>query len=117
LLRVLVGQFARNALVSLPRNSGVSLRRNGVVSFIIISKDRVQYQIQDLKEIADIDEETYAIINQIIIDGHDGAHPHLPILTFERAKILLELMKDVMFQLFVRKGKMEQAAELRKKKD
>tara|TARA_Y100001933_G_C18837861_1_gene496233 strand:+ start:61 stop:735 length:675 start_codon:yes stop_codon:yes gene_type:complete len=78
-------------------------------------KSKVQNQIKEMKEMAEIDDETYEILSQIIIDGHDGAHPHLPSLSAERAEILLELLKDVMYQLFVRKGKLKKASELRKK--
>ena len=77
-------------------------------------KDKVLQQINDMKEMSDIDDDTYNVLKQIIIDGHDGAHPHLPQLSAERADILLELIKDVMYQLFVRKGKLAKAAELRK---
>nr|WP_159075760.1 hypothetical protein [Muricauda brasiliensis] len=67
-----------------------------------------------MKEMADIDDETFDVLTQIIIDGHDGSHPHLPNLGPDRAEILLELIKDVMYQLFVRKGKLKKASELRK---
>ncbi|MDG2313834.1 MAG: DUF4145 domain-containing protein [Flavobacteriaceae bacterium] len=77
-------------------------------------KSKVQNQLNEMKEMADIDEETFEILKQIIIDGHDGAHPDLPNLSQERAEILLELIKDVMYQLFVRKGKLKKAADLRK---
>ncbi len=79
----------------------------------IKGNDKVQKQIQEMKEMSDIDEETYDILKQIIVDGHDGAHPHLPIISLNRAAILLELIKDVMYQLFVRRGKLAKAAELR----
>lgn len=78
-------------------------------------KDKVQKQINELKEITDIDEETFSILKQIILDGHDGAHPHLPALSKDRADILLELIKDVIYQLYVRRGKLKEAAELRKR--
>ncbi|MBL0737676.1 DUF4145 domain-containing protein [Flavobacterium sp. GN10] len=78
-------------------------------------KDKVQKQLEDLKEMADIDDETFDVLKQIIIDGHDGAHPHLPTLSKARAEILLELIKDVVYQLFVRKAKLAKAAELRSK--
>ncbi|MFL1897260.1 DUF4145 domain-containing protein [Aquimarina sp. 2-A2] len=77
-------------------------------------KSKVQHQLNEMKEIAQIDNETFEILKQIIIDGHDGAHPHLPNLSSVRAEILLELIKDAMYQLFVRKGKLKKAAELRK---
>lgn len=77
-------------------------------------KSKVQKQINELKDIAEIDDETLAIINQIILDGHNGAHPHLPPLSKVRASILLELMEDVIYQLYIRKGKIIKASELRK---
>jgi hypothetical protein len=75
--------------------------------------DRVKKQLEELKDMAQIDEETYSLLFRIIIDGHDGSHPQLPSLSEERAEILLELMKDVIYQLFVRKAKIEKAAQLR----
>ena len=77
-------------------------------------KDKVLNQLKDLKEMAEIDNETFTVLKQIIIDGHDGAHPHLPILSKDRASILLELIKDVLYQLYVRKGKLQKAMQLRK---
>ena len=78
-------------------------------------KDKVTQQLEDVKETASMENETYEIIKQIIISGHDGAHPHLPKLSYERAFILLELMKDVLYQLFVRKAKIKEAIDSRKK--
>jgi hypothetical protein len=76
--------------------------------------DKVQRQLLDLKEMAAIDDETFNVLKQIMIDGHDGAHPHLPSLSSQRADVLLELIKDVIYQLFVRKAKIAKAAELRR---
>lgn len=77
-------------------------------------KDKVQRQIDDLRSITDIDDETFDIVRSIVLAGHDGAHPHLPSLSEERGEVLLELMKDVMHQLFVRKAKLEEAAAHRR---
>ena len=78
-------------------------------------KDRVMIQLKDLHSMNAVDEETFEILKQLIVDGHGGAHPHLPTMTAERAGVMLELMKDVLYQLFVRKAKIEEAMELRKK--
>ncbi len=75
--------------------------------------DKVLNQLRDLKEMAEINDETFAALKRIVIDGHDGAHPHLPRLTPERADILLELVKDVLYQLFIRPGKIKEAIDLR----
>ncbi len=77
--------------------------------------DKVKKQIIELKQIASIDDNTYKVLEQIIIAGHDGAHPHLPSLSSERAAILLVLMKDVLNELFIRKARVKKAMELRLK--
>jgi len=77
--------------------------------------DKVLNQLKELKEMAEIDDETFDVLKQIIIGGHDGAHPHLPKLSVERAKILLELMKDVLYQIYIRKAKIQEAIKLREK--
>ena len=78
-----------------------------------IGKDKVKLQLTELKDALAIDEESYTMLVQIIVDGHDGAHPHLPPLSRERAVILIELMKDVLYQIYVRKAKLQEAARLR----
>lgn len=77
-------------------------------------KDKVLNQLRDLKGMASIDNETFDTLKQITISGHDGAHPHLPKLSEKRAAVLLELMKDVLYQLFVRGAKIREAVESRK---
>lgn len=76
---------------------------------------KVKTQIEELRGMGAIDDEGFDQLKQIILDGHDGAHPHLPALSYQRAGVLLELMKDVLYQLFVRQAKVKQAAELRVK--
>ncbi len=77
-------------------------------------KTRVLKQIEDLRDMAELDEDTFSLLKTIVLAGHDGAHPHLPALSAERAEVLLELMKDVLYQLFVRKRKIQEASEKRK---
>jgi hypothetical protein len=59
--------------------------------------------------------ETFAQLKQIMLTGHDGAHPRLPSLSQERSEVLLQLMKEMLYQLFVRPEKIKGAVELRKK--
>lgn len=60
------------------------------------------------------DDETFTLLHQIMLTGHDGAHPHLPSLSPARAAVLLHLMRDVLYQLFVRPAKIRESSELRK---
>lgn len=76
-------------------------------------KDRVKNQLDELKKLGVVDDDTLEILNQIIIAGHDGAHPHLPDIEQDRAAILLQLMKDILYQIYIRKAKLEEVARLR----
>jgi hypothetical protein len=75
---------------------------------------RVQHQVENMLEIADLDDEWKEITKQILLSGHDGAHPHLPEMDHERSEILLSLLQDLTYQLYTRPGKVKRAAELRK---
>jgi hypothetical protein len=76
---------------------------------------KVQNQLADLKSTGVVDDETFAVLKEIMLAGHDGAHPHLPKLNSDRAAVLLELMKDVLYQLFVRQAKIRESMALRRK--
>jgi hypothetical protein len=83
-------------------------------SFGADGTSKVQSQLKDLQEMGVADEETFALLHQIMLSGHDGAHPHLPALSPARGAVLLHLMKDVLYQLYVRPAKIREAGELRK---
>ncbi|MCI0421528.1 MAG: hypothetical protein L0312_20265 [Acidobacteria bacterium] len=76
--------------------------------------NKVQAQLQELKAMGVADDETFEQLHAVMLAGHDGAHPHLPALSPARAAVLLQLMKDVLYQLFVRPAKIREAGELRK---
>ncbi len=79
----------------------------------VTGTSKVRAQIAEAKDIGKIDDETYSALEQIILTGHDGSHPHLPTITEKRADILVEIMKDVLYQLIVRTSKIGAAAKLR----
>ncbi|HET7176613.1 MAG TPA: DUF4145 domain-containing protein [Gammaproteobacteria bacterium] len=74
---------------------------------------KITRQLDNLREMQVVSEEEFEQLKTIMITGHDGAHPHLPNINGDRAAVLLELMKDALTQLFVRKAKIEEASKLR----
>jgi uncharacterized protein (UPF0297 family) len=100
-----------NAFASMSRRTVQSIAKDLGAK----GKSKVKKQVNDLKSILNIEDDTFNIINQIIISGHDGAHPYLPKLSPERASILLELLRDIVYQLYIRKKKIEESVMLRKK--
>ena len=78
------------------------------------SSTKVQAQIEEMANAAGLDDETKRIAIEIMLAGHDGSHPHLPDVNSDRAAILLELVRDIVYQMFTRPGRIKQSAELRK---
>ena len=75
---------------------------------------RVKNQIEDMMRITGLEDDWKELAFQIMLSGHDGAHPHLPEMTSDRASVLLSLLQDLTYQIYTRPGKVREAASLRK---
>ena len=64
------------------------------------------------QDIAGIDDETFAPIKTVLFDA--DTEDELPILTRVQAGILLEVLKDMFYQCFVRRGKLTRALKVRR---
>ena len=63
-------------------------------------KAKVERQAKAFTENYDFDEEMKELLNQIILTGHDGAHPHLPLVSKERAEKLFAFMQEIIRQVY-----------------
>jgi hypothetical protein len=68
-------------------------------------------EVMVAQEIAAMDDESFAPIKAIIFDA--GADDELPLLDRIQAGVLLEVMKDLFYQCFVRRGKLTRALKVR----
>jgi len=75
---------------------------------------KIQAQINEVAELANLEAETKKVAIEVMLTGHDGAHPHLPDVDADRAAVLLSLIQDLTYQLFTRPGKIKESAALRK---
>ena len=64
------------------------------------------------QDIAGIDDETFAPIKKVLFDA--DSEEELPLLNRVQAGILLEVMKDMFYQCFVRRGKLTRALKVRR---
>ena len=64
------------------------------------------------QDIAGIDDETFAPIKAVLFDA--DTEEELPILSRVQAGILLEVLKDMFYQCFVRRGKLTRALKVRR---
>lgn len=68
-------------------------------------------EVMMAQDIADIDAETFAPIKRVLFEIHE--EEDLPMLSRAQAGILLEIMKDMFYQCFVRRGKLTRAIKVR----
>jgi hypothetical protein len=69
-------------------------------------------EITIAQEIAGIDDETFAPIKAVLFDAE--TEEELPLLNRTEAGILLEILKDMFYQCFVRRGKLTRALKVRR---
>ena len=75
---------------------------------------RVVEQAREARELAEIDADTYAVVTEVLFGAEIDPTPQLPELTPNEAGVLLELIKDLLYQAYVRKGKLQQAMMVRR---
>jgi hypothetical protein len=72
-------------------------------------KLRIFDQFNDVKDMTALDNETFSVVKSVVFDSDE-----LPILDAAQAGLLLEMMKDTLYQTYIRKGKLQQALMMRR---
>ena len=97
-------------------NAFASMCRRAAVSAYAALGDggklRAFEEVMIAQEIAGIDDETFAPMKSILFDA--GESEDLPLLNRVQAGILLEVLKDLFYQCFVRRGKLNRALKVRR---
>jgi hypothetical protein len=75
---------------------------------------RIFDQINEAREMAEIDMETFGTVKKVLFGTDADAWPSMPDIEVYEAAVLLELMKDLLYQAYVRKGKLQQAMMVRR---
>jgi hypothetical protein len=70
--------------------------------------------LQEIRSLAELDDETFAALRAVLFGSDSDPWPHQPDVDAERAGILLEVMRDLLYQTFVRKARLLQAMTFRK---
>jgi hypothetical protein len=116
-----VETFFREALICYSHNQFQAFasmcRRTAAVTFADLgnsTKLRLFDSISDVREMADIDADTFAVVTRIIFAGNPEPLLDLPLINTYQAAVLLEVMKDFLYQAYVRKGRLQQAMKVRR---
>jgi len=92
-------------------------RRAMLAAFVDLGeagKLKVFDQLNDVRLMADLDTDTFLGIKRIIFGGDTDPHPSLPLIDDRQAGVLLEVVKDLLYQVYVRKGRLQQAMMVRR---
>ena len=90
-------------------------RRSAASAFVAMGeggKMQAFEEVMNAREIAGIDDDSFATIKTILFES--GVQEDLPLLNRAQAGILLEILKDMFYQCFVRKGKLTRALKVRR---
>lgn len=70
--------------------------------------------LQEIRALAELDDDTFGAIRAVLFGNDSDPWPHQPNLNAERAGILLEVIRDLLYQTFVRKARLVQAVTFRR---
>ena len=90
-------------------------RRSAASAFTAMGeggKLRAFEEVMIAQDIAGIDDESFAPIKSILFESSE--EEDLPLLNRSQAGILLEILKDMFYQCFVRRGKLTRAIKVRR---
>ena len=77
-------------------------------------KLRLFDELNNVRSMADIDGENFLIVKSVIFGSEADNRPDPPHLDGYSAAVTLEVMKDLLYEAYVRKGRMQQALMMRR---
>jgi hypothetical protein len=75
---------------------------------------RIFEEARAAREMAEIDNETFGIVKKVLFSSDSDPSPQWPDLSTSEAGVLLEIVKDMLYEAYVRKGRLQQAMMVRK---
>jgi hypothetical protein len=75
---------------------------------------RIFDELNEVRDMAQVDAASFALIKRVIFGTDAEAPAGMPLLDDEQAGLLLEVVKDLLFQTYVRKGRLQQAMVVRR---
>jgi hypothetical protein len=77
------------------------------------SRLRIFDQVAEARVLAGVDDATFAAIRRVLFEGEPGRGGPASPLTRAQAAVMLEILKDLLYQTYVRRAKLQQALRLR----
>jgi hypothetical protein len=75
---------------------------------------RLYDELNNVRAMAELDVETFTRIKSVLFGNDSDPRPNAPLLDSYAAGVLLEITKDLLYEAYVRKGKLQQAMLVRR---
>ncbi len=77
-------------------------------------KLRLFDQLVEVREMAELDQDAFNVVRKVLFATDAEPRPNMPLLDAATAGILVEVLKDLLYQSYVRKGRLQQAMAMRR---
>jgi hypothetical protein len=71
-------------------------------------------ELGNIRRFAEIDDATFEVVRKVLFDFDEPGHGSLPLVDGAEAGVLLEVLKDLLYQAYVRRGRLQQALMVRR---
>lgn len=71
-------------------------------------------ELADIRRLAELDDESFAAVKKVLFDVDLPDRSNLPAIDARQAGVLLEVIKDLLYQAYVRRGRLQQAMMVRR---
>ncbi|MGQ0430356.1 MAG: hypothetical protein ACT4UQ_10530 [Gammaproteobacteria bacterium] len=71
-------------------------------------------ELGNIRRLAELDDESFAAVRRVLFDSDAPGRAGLPVIDAFQAGVLLEVVKDLLYQAYVRRGRLQQAMMVRR---
>ncbi len=70
-------------------------------------------ELANIRRLVELDDESFATVKRVLFDVDAPGRATLPVIDAFQAGVLLEIVKDLLYQAYVRRGRLQQAMMVR----
>ena len=71
-------------------------------------------ELANIRKLAELDDESFEVVRKVLFDFDEPGRGNLPVIDAFQAGVLLEVLKDLLYQAYVRRGRLQQAMMVRR---
>jgi hypothetical protein len=71
-------------------------------------------ELANIRRLAELDDDSFAVVKKVLFEGDVQGRPGPPLIDNFQAGVLLEVTKDLLYQAYVRRGRLQQAMMVRR---